>query len=145
MGFLIMPDLTSSLTPDRCLPPDLINPFLDWRVAPLVCALLVVSAAAALHIYFPASTGRPSWPAMVVSMAGLGALAVSAWVWLQSTHFIPWCAPAQDTWRFQVQVFDVRAIPVAVQITEGVTVAVLLVSVSALCYRLLTRAWSAHA
>jgi hypothetical protein len=139
--------MASLITPDRCLPPDLINPFVDWRVAPLACALLLISTAAVLHILFPAGTGRPSRLALVVSVAGLCALAVSAWVWLQSALFIVWCVPfvAHSTWLWQVQVFDERAIPVAVQITEGVTAAVLAVSIAALCYRLIARARAAHA
>jgi hypothetical protein len=81
----------------RCVPQDLVNPFVSAAILPTIGVASLTALAGALWLWrvlVPrVRSARSIWIAVPATIAIFPLAAVTLWIWLQARSFIPWCAP----------------------------------------------------
>ncbi len=81
----------------RCVPQDLVNPFVSAATLPTfgVAGLILWAGALwLLRMLFPrAPAARSIWIAIPPTIAIVPVAGVTLGIWLQARSFIPWCVP----------------------------------------------------
>lgn len=116
----------SVILPARCLPPDFVNPFLDYRLPATTCAVLLVALFLVVERLFAGGGKRRGgrW-LLLLRIPAVIVVLVAGWVWLQNVLWLPWCsvgAPFGTDWRFGLQEADGRLLPWAVQVSVILTI-----------------------
>jgi hypothetical protein len=132
------------ISPLRCLPPNLINPFLSYRALPVICAILLLALT---WVFFKTLPKGQHGMARRVQLAGatipsVWVVILTIWVWLQSFLFFPECGvdtPAFGMgWLRPVQHFDRAFFPPAIQVTIVAAAVIALVLAVAVADRLMS-------
>jgi lysylphosphatidylglycerol synthetase-like protein (DUF2156 family) len=139
------------LTPSRCSPLDFINPFPPFLQTSIVCTgLLLATTALLLFIWHGSRQAlQQQWLGYAIRticllvLAGtLWSLGLSAWLWAQSSSFIPWCALVFD--RLLPQSHALQAAQSIVPMTGTITMALLIAGATAMALLLNRETRSEH-